>query len=119
MQSYLAAKWLEQLLKTIAQARRQINPGLDIAGILLTMVDERTIDTREVIETLEATYGANLPIVGKIPRSIRAAETTKMGASIFKFNPHGKVAAAYESLSEKVLKKHRAPVLGMEVRASA
>ena len=115
---YLAAKGLEQLLKTIAQVRRQINPGLDIAGILLTMVDERTIDTREIIGALETTYGANLPIVGKIPRSIRAAEIAKMGTSIFRYDPDGKVAAAYESLSEKVLKKHRAPVLGMEVSAS-
>ena len=116
---YLAAKGLEQLLKSIAQVRRQINPELGVAGILLTMVDERTIDTREIIGILEATYGANLPVVGKIPRSIRAAESTKMGASIFNYDPHGKVSAAYEALSGTILKKHRAPVLGMEVRASA
>lgn len=76
---YLAAKGLEQLLKTIARVQRQINQGLEIAGMLLTMADERTRDTREIIETLCATYGDNIQVLGKIPRSVRASEITKNG----------------------------------------
>lgn len=100
---YLSAKGLELLLRTIARVRRQINPTLEIGGILLTMVDERTNDTREIVKTLTAFYGANLTIYGKIPRSVRASEITKLGKSIYAHDPHGKVAAAYESLTREVL----------------
>lgn len=100
---YLPAKGLELLLKTIARVRRQINPGLSISGILLTMVDERTNDARAVIETLTAAYGGKLTIFGRIPRSVRASEITKMGKSIYAHDPRGKVAAAYENLTREVL----------------
>lgn len=100
---YLPAKGLELLLKTIARVRRQINPELTISGILLTMVDERTNDAREIIETLTEVYGSKLAIFGKIPRSVRASETTKLGKSIYTHDPKGKVAEAYESLTREVL----------------
>jgi len=100
---YLPAKGLELLLKTIARVRRQINPELTISGILLTMVDERTNDAREIIEALTDIYGSKLTIFGKIPRSVRASETTKLGKSIYAHDPKGKVAEAYESLTEEVL----------------
>lgn len=100
---YLPAKGLELLLRTIARVRRQINPGLTISGILLTMVDERTNDAREIIETLTDAYGDKLTIFGKIPRSVRASEITKLGKSIYTHDPKGKVAEAYESLTREVL----------------
>lgn len=100
---YLPAKGLELLLRTIARVRRQINPGLTISGILLTMVDERTNDAREIIETLTAAYGDKLTIFGKIPRSVRASEITKLGKSIYTHDPKGKVAEAYDSLTREVL----------------
>ncbi len=100
---YLPAKGLELLLKTIARVRRQINPELTISGILLTMVDERTNDAREIIETLTDVYGSKLTIFGKIPRSVRASETTKLGKSIYTHDPKGKVAEAYENLTREVL----------------
>lgn len=100
---YLPAKGLELLLRTIARVRRQINPGLSISGILLTMVDERTNDAREIMEMLAAAYGDKLTIFGKIPRSVRASEITKMGQSIYTYDPRGKVAVAYESLTREVL----------------
>lgn len=100
---YLPAKGLELLLKTIARVRRQINPELTISGILLTMVDERTNDAREIIEALTDIYGSKLTIFGKIPRSVRASETTKLGKSIYAHDPKGKVAEAYERLTEEVL----------------
>ncbi|WP_312614980.1 AAA family ATPase [Oscillibacter sp.] len=100
---YLPAKGLELLLKTIARVQRQINPKLSITGILLTMVDERTNDAREIIKTLTAAYGDKLPIFGKIPRSARTSEITRMGKSIYSHDPHGKVAAAYETPTREVL----------------
>lgn len=91
----LDAQGLELLLKSIAQIRRQINPSISIDGILLTMVDRRANHTRDVIELVEKTYGGNIQIFSEhIPRSIRAAETSAHGVSIFKHDPNGKVASA-------------------------
>ena len=101
---FLDAKGLELLLKSIAQIRRQINPALSIEGILLTMVDRRANFTREIISLVENAYGGEIHIFGEyIPRSVRAAESTAQGVSIFTFDPNGKVAAAYQSLVREVL----------------
>jgi chromosome partitioning protein len=102
---YLDALGLELLLKSVAQIRRQINPNLAIGGILLTMVDRRANLTREVISSIESAYGGNIRIFGEhIPRSVKAAETSAKGVSIFTHDPNGKVAAAYESLVREVLR---------------
>jgi chromosome partitioning protein len=101
---YLDAKGLELLLKSIAQIRRQINPALSISGILLTMVDRRANFTREIITLVENAYGGKIRIFGEhIPRSVRAAESTAQGVSIFAHDPNGKVAAAYAALTREVL----------------
>ena len=100
----LDAKGLELLLKSIAQIRRQINPKLAVDGILLTMVDRRSNLTRAVISSIENAYGGDIQIFSEyIPQSVRAAETSGQGVSIFKHDPRGKVAAAYESLVKEVL----------------
>ena len=101
---YLDAKGLELLLKSIAQIRWQINPDLSISGILLTMVDRRTNFTQEIISLVENAYGGKIRIFGEyIPRSVRAAESTARGISIFTHDPRGKVAAAYLALTGEVL----------------
>jgi chromosome partitioning protein len=101
---YLDAKGLELLLKSIAQIRKAINPKLAISGILLTMVDRRTIFTREIISLVESAYGDKIRIFGEyVPHSIRAAESTAQGISIYTHDPNGKVAAAYEALTREVL----------------
>jgi len=100
---FLDAKGLELLLKTISQIKRQINPNLEIGGILLTMVETRANFTREIISLIEGAYGGKIHIFGEhIPRSIRnpqragnAAETSAYGKSIFLHDPKGKAAAAY------------------------
>jgi chromosome partitioning protein len=104
MPKFLDAKGLELLLKSIAQIRRQISPQLSIDGILLTMVDRRANLTREIIALIEGAYGGSIRIFSEhIPRSVRAAETSALGKSIFVHDPNGKVAAAYQSLVREVL----------------
>jgi len=101
---FLDAKGLELLLKSIAQIRKQINPSLSISGILLTMVDRRANFTREIITLVENSYGSKIRIFGEhIPRSIRVSESTAQGASIFTFDPNGRVAAAYAALTKEVM----------------
>ena len=57
---YLPAKGLEQLLSTVSKVKRQINPKLQIDGILLTMVDNRTNFAKEISALLRDTYGSKI-----------------------------------------------------------
>ena len=93
--AYLPVKGLEQLIKTIGKVRRQINPKLEIEGILLTMVDYRTNYARDIAVLLRENYGSKIRIFeNSIPFSVRAAEVSAEGISIFQHDPNGKVAAA-------------------------
>ena len=115
---YLPAKGLEQLLQTISKVRRQINPKLKIDGILLTMVDTRTNFAKEISTLLRETYGGKIKVFDTdIPHSVRAAEISAEGKSIFAHDPKGKVAEAYRNLTKEVLKiekqrqKHKADLV--------
>ena len=102
---YLSAKGLEQLLQTVTKVRRQINRSLKIDGILLTMSDSRTNYAREISELLRSTYGSRIKVFDtEIPRSVRAAEISAEGKSIYAHDPKGKAAEAYRSLTGEVLK---------------
>ena len=101
---YLSAKGLEQLLQTVQKVRRQINPKLKIEGILLTMTDSRTNYGKQISNLIRQAYGKHLKVFEPtIPRSVRAAETSAAGKSIFQHDPKGKVAEAYQSLAKEVL----------------
>ena len=101
---YLSLRGMEQLIRTISNVKRKINPKLDISGILITMADMRTNYSKEIIELLRDTYGDKLRIFDSIiPLSIRAAETSAEGRSIYLHDPSGKVSAAYAALTKEVL----------------
>ena len=102
---YLSAKGLEQLLQTVNKVRRQINPKLKISGILITMVDNRTNYAKEIGSLLRDTYGRKIRVFATdIPRSVRAAEISAEGKSIYAHDAKGKVAEAYRELTTEVLK---------------
>ena len=102
---YLSAKGLEQLLQTVNKVKRQINPKLRIEGILLTMGDARTNNAKEIAGLIRETYGSRLKVFDvEIPRSVRAAEISAEGKSIFAHDPGGKVAAAYKELTKEVIR---------------
>lgn len=113
---YLPAKGLEQLLKTVARVKRQLNPKLEIDGILLTMVDNRTNLSKGIGDLIRRTYGGRV-FASEIPRSIRAAEISVENKSIFEHDRSGKAALAYENLTREVLnsgkqpKKHKADLV--------
>ena len=84
--------------------RDRINPKLQIDGILLTMVDNRTNFAKEIAALLRDTYGSKIKVFGtEIPHSVRAKEISAEGTSIFKHDPKGKVAEAYKILTKEVL----------------
>ena len=114
---YLPAKGLEQLLQTIGKVRRQINSKLKIDGILLTMVDGRTNFAKDISSLVRKTYEGSIKVFkADIPRSVKAAEISAEGKSIFAHDPKGKVAEGYGNLTKEVLKieklrqKHKAGI---------
>ena len=109
---YLPAKGLEQLLRTITRVKRQLNPKLEVDGIVLTMVDSRTTLAREINALVRKTYGGHV-FASEIPRSIKAAEISVENKSIYDHDRSGKAALAHENLTREVLslgkqiKRHR------------
>ena len=104
---YLPARGLEQLLKTVARVKRQLNPKLEVDGILLTMEDNRTVFSREMCQKVRQNYGTRV-LMSEIPRSVRAAEISAVGKSIYEYDPNGKATQAYEKLTKEVLGHGRA-----------
>ncbi len=106
--SFLSTKGLNLLLHSISKVKRSINPSLRIDGILLTMVDSRTNHARDIIESLRQTVGQKINVFDtEIPHSVRAAECSLTGESIFAHDKNGKVAAAYEMLAKEVTELER------------
>ena len=102
--AYLPVKGLEQLIKTIGKVKRHLNTKIEIAGILLTMVDQRTNYAKDIIAMLKEAYGRKIRIFeSMIPMSVRAQEASTQGMSIFRHDPKGKVAQAYQMLTEEVI----------------
>lgn len=101
--NFLSTKGLNLLMRSIARVKRQINPKLRIDGILLTMVDNRTNNAKAIISSLRSAVGENIRVFDtEIPHSVRAAECSLEGKSIFAHDKHGKVAAAYDALTKEV-----------------
>ena len=104
--AYLSVRGLQQLLVSVGKIRRRLNPNLRIAGILLTMVDNRTVYAREITELLRDGYDDSIGVFDTvIPASVRAAEISAEGISIYKHDPNGKVAKAYEQLTNELLEQ--------------
>ena len=100
---YLPARAMTQLLRTVSKVKAHTNPNLAIDGILLTMVDNRTNNAKAIISSLRSTVGENIRVFrSEIPFSVRAAECSLSGESIFSHDRNGKVAAAYEALTKEV-----------------
>lgn len=101
--NFLSTKGLNLLLRSISKVKRSINPNLRVEGILLTMVDSRTNNAKDIISSLRQSVGQNIRVFDtEIPHSVRAAESALAGVSIFTHDKNGKVAAAYENLAKEV-----------------
>jgi chromosome partitioning protein len=102
---FFSAKGLELLLNTIADVRGEMNPALTVDGILITMLQEQTNFGRNILDIIKKTYGELFKIYqSRIPLSIKAAETSAYGQSLYAFDHSNKAAQAYESFVKEVLK---------------
>lgn len=103
---YLPLKGLQQLIKTIGRVKRQLNPKLEIEGILLTMVDSRTNYAKDIIQTVNDAYADKINVFSfQIPMSVRAAEISAEGSSLYVYDPNGKASNAYMELVKEIMGK--------------
>jgi chromosome partitioning protein len=99
---YLSLRGLVQLEGTLQMIRENLNPSVEIRGILPTMFDGRTLHAKEAVEMLKENFG-NLVFHTKIKKTIRYAEAPVQGSSVLKYDPSGPAAKAYRDLAKVVL----------------
>lgn len=99
---YLSLRGLVQLQNTLEMIRENLNPSVDIRGILPTMYDNRTLHSREAVEMLQENFG-DLVFKTWIRKTIRYAEAPVQGSSVLKYEPSGSAAKAYRDLAKEVL----------------
>lgn len=100
----LSALGIRLLMQSIRDIQRnEVNTKLQIDGILLTMVDARTNNAREIADAIREAYGSRVTVFKTtIPRSVRIAEANETGKSIFSYDPKGKAAEAYREFAKEV-----------------
>src|SRR6266516_801392 len=91
---YLSLRGLVQLQNTLTMIRENLNPNVDIVGILPTMFDKRILHSREAVEILRENFG-DLVFRTRIRKTIRYAEAPVKGLSVLKYDPTGEAAEAY------------------------
>jgi len=99
---YLSMRGLIQLQNTLHMIRENLNPEVEIEGILPTLVDTRTLHAKEAIEILEENFGDRV-FASRIRKTVRFAEAPVKGMSVLKYDPAGKAAQAYRDLAKEVL----------------
>ena len=99
---YLSMRGLIQLQNTLQMIRENLNPNVEIEGILPTLMDTRTVHAKEAIEILEENFGDRV-FASRINKTVRFAEAPVKGMSVLKYDPDGTAANAYRQLAEEVL----------------
>lgn len=100
---YLPANGMTQLVKTVSRVKRQINPELQIDGVLLTLYDARTNLAKQVEREIRRDFGGRLKVFDAVvPQAVSAAEASAYGQSIFAYDNEGKAATAYQALAKEV-----------------
>jgi chromosome partitioning protein len=103
---YLSMRGLIQLQNTLSMIREELNPNVEIEGILPTLVDSRTVHAKEAIEILEENFGDRV-FATRIRKTIRFAEAPVKGTSVLKYDPDGVAAESYRDLAKEVLANGR------------
>lgn len=104
---YLSLRGLAQLQNTLSMIRENLNPDVDITGILPTMYDGRTLHCREAVAMLIENFGDRV-FNTRIRKTVRYAEAPVAGSSILVYDPDGAAAAAYRALAKEVLDGEKA-----------
>jgi chromosome partitioning protein len=101
---YLALEGLVQFLDTLAMIRRELNPALEVSGLLVTMHDERTRLARDVERELRQHF-PEMVFETVIPRSVRVAEAPSYGLPVIDHSPHSRGSDAYRALAQELAER--------------
>lgn len=100
---YLSMRGLVQLQSTLKMIQENLNPNVQIEGILPTMFDSRTLHAREAVSILEENFG-DLVFKSRIRKAVKFAEAPVRGASVLKYDPDSRAASYYRNLAKEVLR---------------
>lgn len=100
---YYALEGVSQLIKTVDLVRGELNPGLELEGVLLTMYDGRTNLSISVAEEVKKYFGTKV-YKTIIPRNVRLSEAPSYGEPIIIYDPKSKGAEVYNKLAKEVIK---------------
>jgi chromosome partitioning protein len=103
---FLALEGLGQLINTIDLVKRQLNPPLDVLGVLMTMYDARTRLSAHVVEEVRR-YFPHRIFQTLVPRSIRLAEAPSYGQAIAEYDADSRGAQAYRSVVDEIVARLR------------
>jgi len=99
---YLSLRGLVQLENTLSMIRENLNPVVEIEGILPTMFDRRLLHSREAVDILQENFG-DLVLHTRIRKTVRYAEAPVKGQSVLRYDPTGEAAEMYRDLAKEVL----------------
>src|ERR1700720_2832613 len=115
---YFALEGISELMDTVERIRLELNPGLEIEGVVLTMLDERTNLAQQVIAELKKFFGDKL-CTTTVPRNIRLAEAPSHGKPALVYDPRSKGAESYIRLAKELLGRHLAAAADSTAAKSA
>jgi len=101
---YLALEGITQLTDTLERVRAALNPRLAIEGILMTMYDERTNLSKQVVEEVRGVFGRQV-FETVIPRNVRLGEAPSFGKPISRYDPTCAGSDAYFDLAKEVVSR--------------
>ncbi len=101
---FYALEGVTKLLESMKRVKTRLNPTLDIFGVLLTMYDNRTTLSRQVVEEVQGYFG-KLVFNTLIPRTVKLSEAPSFGMPITEYDPHGKGAVCYQELAKEVIER--------------
>jgi chromosome partitioning protein len=99
---YFALEGISELMATLQRVKRALNPGLEIEGVLLTMVDERTNLTQQVMAEVKKHFRDQVFKV-QVPRSVRLAEAPSFGKPVLLYDIRSRGAEAYLELAQEIM----------------
>ncbi len=100
---YMALEGLSRLMETLEKVRLNLNPGLNVLGVILTMFDVRTRLAQDVVNDVRGHFAETFHTI--IPRSVRLSEAPSRGQSIFRYDPGGRAATAYDAVAAELLER--------------
>ncbi len=102
---YFALEGISELLHTLERVQANLNPTLEIEGVLLTMYDDRTNLAQQVTQNLREHFGDKL-LKTTIPRNIRLAEAPSYGQPVLLYDPRSRGAESYRELAQEIMRRN-------------